>query len=170
MRRREWNWAEREYRAALAKHPDDPTFLNNLGVALLNQGSDEEALEYFTRAGQLDVRTDLYRKNTATAAHRRVGGHTLVPEWARKVLMRHRYRGLSPAARTALEIDGATLVRGARPTRWRRWAALWLVGVVAMGVSRGRERRPSSGAEVRHACDPDEGLRCGGQGVPQAGH
>ena len=84
----------------MAKVPNEPIYLNNLGVALMNQGSDEEAMEYFSRAGRLDVRSDQYRKNTAAAAHRHVGG-LLAPHWVRTVLLRHRYRGLSPAARTA---------------------------------------------------------------------
>ena len=134
IRRREWNWAEREYRAALAKAPNEPIYLNNLGVALMNQGSDEEAMEYFTRAGRLDVRSDKYRKNTAAAAHRHVGG-LLAPHWVRTVLLRHRYRGLSPAARTVLEIDGANIdreTREVRTRRWKAWLTLAIIGAVVI--------------------------------------
>ncbi len=135
LRRGQWKAAELEYRDALKKAPTDPIYLNNLGVALMNQGNTEEAMEHFAGAGQLDVRTDRYRRNTALAAHRRVGGASLLPPFMRKIVLSHRYRRLSPAARTALEIDGASLEQESRRLRRRRWVALVpLVALVAGAI------------------------------------
>jgi len=73
IERKAWRDAEREYRTALGIAPNDPNLLNNHGVALLNLGRETEAIEEFSRAGQLDARRDLYRKNTAAAARRHLG-------------------------------------------------------------------------------------------------
>jgi tetratricopeptide (TPR) repeat protein len=65
---KEWSRAESEYHLGLAMLPNDPTMLNNLGKALLNQGRAEEATALFLRAGEIDGTSELYLRNTAVAA------------------------------------------------------------------------------------------------------
>jgi Tfp pilus assembly protein PilF len=73
IEREDWDAVEEEYRAALAISPNDPNLLNNYGLALLNHGRETEAIDQFTRAGALDARRDVFRKNTAVAARRHLG-------------------------------------------------------------------------------------------------
>ena len=68
LRRQEWPEAEAEYRVALVVSPNDAATLNNCGLAVMNQHREKEAVELFTRAGAIDARRDVFRRNTAIAA------------------------------------------------------------------------------------------------------
>jgi hypothetical protein len=134
LARKDWHGAEREYRAALAIVPDDPNLLNNCGLALLELGRNAEAMELFSRAGELDPRRSLFRENTAAAAVRHVLG------WDRRV---------GPAQIVAVGMGAAALVAIATflPGGTVAAAALVLVGLpvlIVRGVVRHRRLPPAA--------------------------
>ena len=55
--------AERHLRAALAREPEDPALLNNLGVALRAQDREGESAQVFEAAARLDPRNEVSREN-----------------------------------------------------------------------------------------------------------
>lgn len=61
---------ERYAREALAMHPDNPDFINNLGAALLAQGRRQEALRCFVSALQVDPQNQTAIANLKAMAQR----------------------------------------------------------------------------------------------------
>ena len=68
IRARDWPAAERWARHALELRPDDPAALNNLAVALEQQGRRPEALDLFARAAAADPRDEVAATNARSAA------------------------------------------------------------------------------------------------------
>jgi Flp pilus assembly protein TadD len=153
LRGRRWREAEAEYRDALTIEPDDPTLLNNLGVTLLRQSKASEALDCFVRAGALDPRDDLYRKNAAEAAYHVTDGSTPLPRWLWKLLHPRRTRELTMAARVALEIERPRIDREMQGVRFGREIrlVLWLfiVVIVAAVILSGGFHRVAPGPQDR---------------------
>lgn len=57
---------ERIYRQKLEQAPDDPATITNLGAILQKENKYDEALQYYTRAGQLDATNITTRLNIGT--------------------------------------------------------------------------------------------------------
>jgi tetratricopeptide (TPR) repeat protein len=74
LKQQQWAEAAEEYEHALVLAPNDPTLLTNYGLAQLNLGHETTAIDYFTRAGQANPHSDLYRRNTVVAARRHLAG------------------------------------------------------------------------------------------------
>jgi Flp pilus assembly protein TadD len=66
---------------ALAKRPDDPEALNNLGLALERAGQIDEAIARFSRATQIGPRNWAYRFNLAHALAQRQNWDRAVSEY-----------------------------------------------------------------------------------------
>jgi tetratricopeptide (TPR) repeat protein len=62
--------AEADYRAWLAKHPDDASANSMMAIALSRDGKDKDALAYFQRAEQLGVATYDFDETYADALRR----------------------------------------------------------------------------------------------------
>ncbi len=126
LRRGDWHWAEVEYRQALAIRPEEPAYLNNLGLALMRSGAHEEALECFSAAGRIDPTNKNFRENAALAARGHVGG-LMLPDWLRRFTQRRRLDGLSEPLQRELERknrEDEFNLREWRKARWGRWLAV----------------------------------------------
>jgi Tfp pilus assembly protein PilF len=62
--------AERSWREALAREPENPTFHNNLALVLLERGAQGEAVERFLGALQGDPKSDTYHANLGVGLER----------------------------------------------------------------------------------------------------
>jgi len=77
--------ARAAYEQALAKHPDDPAALNNLGQALMRLERVDEAIVHFERAVDLAPKTWAYRFNLAAAEAKRGRWDRAVDHYAEAV-------------------------------------------------------------------------------------
>jgi Flp pilus assembly protein TadD len=73
--------ARAKYEAAIARTPDNPELLNNLGLTLERLGQIDAAIVRFERAAQLDPQNWAYHFNLAHAASHRRGIERAIAEY-----------------------------------------------------------------------------------------
>jgi tetratricopeptide (TPR) repeat protein len=70
MEKRRWGEAEEHFEAALRINPQSYEAMNNLGVALLNQGREDEATERFHQAAAINPMGEVARENLKASVKR----------------------------------------------------------------------------------------------------
>jgi tetratricopeptide (TPR) repeat protein len=98
--------AERAFRRSLELDPEQPVTLNNLGVALIRRGRDDEAMKLFESAARADPHDDLGRRNLASAARRFLAGGGWIAPVAAVIVLQLVARNLIDAK----NIDGTRAV------------------------------------------------------------